>query len=130
MEIDTLITVGGYILTPISGVVSWFAAKRVRNNETLNKLQETIDSLVDKNCKLISDMTELRAENSQLKNELMAVRNANAELKRGQEELKKGTKMMPWSRLSTTRVRRSKEELEKKSGGWLMNCLLKWTAVS
>ena len=42
MEIDTLITVGGYVLTPISGVVSWFAAKRVRNNETLNKLQETI----------------------------------------------------------------------------------------
>ena len=47
-----------------------------------------------------------------------------------EEEKKKGTKMMPWSRLSTTRVRRSKEELEKKSGGWLMNCLLKWTAVS
>lgn len=107
MEIDTLITVGGYVLTPISGVVSWFAAKRVRNNETLNKLQETIDSLVDKNCKLISDMTELRAENSQLKNELMAVRNANAELKRGQEELKKQIYSIKFGKVSSPRAARN-----------------------
>lgn len=89
MEIETLLTIGGYLLTPVTGVVSWFAAKRVRNNETLNKLQSTIDSLVEKNCELIGQMTELRAENSQLKTELLAVRNENAELKRGQDELKK-----------------------------------------
>lgn len=87
MELETLLTIGGYLLTPVTGVVSWVSAKRVRNNETLNKLQETIDMLVAKNSDLINQVTELRSENSQLKTELVAVRNENAELKKGQEEL-------------------------------------------
>jgi uncharacterized coiled-coil DUF342 family protein len=64
------------------------AGKRARNNDILNRLQETIDMLVEKNSKLIEQMTELREENSQLKLQLIAVRNENAELKDGQEELK------------------------------------------
>lgn len=112
MEIDTLITVCGYLLTPISGVVSWFAAKRVRNNETLNKLQETIDMLVTKNSDLINQVTELRSENSQLKTELVAVRNENAELKKGQEELKQQLSSIKFGKVSSPRAAR-KASIEK-----------------
>ena len=37
MDITTIITVA---LVPISGVVSWFAAKRIRNNNTLQAMQQ------------------------------------------------------------------------------------------
>jgi predicted RNase H-like nuclease (RuvC/YqgF family) len=86
---DVVLQILGYLLTPITGVVGWLAGKRARNNDMLNRMQETIDMVVDKNSKLIEQMTELREENSQLKLHLMVVRKENAELKDGQEELKR-----------------------------------------
>ena len=86
---DIVLQILGYLLTPITAVVGWFAGRRARNNDMLNRMQETIDMLVDKNSKLIEQMTQLREENSQLKTQLIAVRNENAELKDGQEELKR-----------------------------------------
>ena len=72
---DLVLQILGYLLTPITAVVGWFAGRRARNNDMLNKMQETIDMLVDKNSKLIEEITELRAE--------------NADLKAGQEQLKR-----------------------------------------
>lgn len=72
---DLVLQILGYVLTPITAVVGWFAGRRARNNDMLNRMQETIDMLVDKNSKLIEEITELRAE--------------NAELKSGQEYLKR-----------------------------------------
>ena len=85
---DIVLQILGYLLTPITAVVGWLAGRRARNNDMLNRMQETIDMLVDKNSKLIEQITQLRNENSQLKTQLLAVRNENAELKNGQEELK------------------------------------------
>ena len=64
MDIATIITMG---LVPLSGVVSWFAAKRTRNNSTLQAMQESINMLVSKNSELIEEIVELRAENAELK---------------------------------------------------------------
>lgn len=62
------------ILPIITGVASWFAGRRVRNNSTLDKLQTTIDMLVCKNTELYNKVVDLNAE--------------NAALKKGQEEMK------------------------------------------
>ncbi len=62
------------ILPIITGVASWFAGRRVRNNSTLDKLQTTIDMLVCKNAELYNKVVDLNAE--------------NAALKKGQEEMK------------------------------------------
>lgn len=72
---DILLQNLSYIVSLITGVVGWLVGKRARNNDMLNKMQETIDMLVAKNSKLITEITELRAE--------------NAELKSGQEYLKR-----------------------------------------
>lgn len=72
---DILLQILGYVLTPITAVVGWFAGRRARNNDMLNRMQGTIDMLVEKNARLIEEITELRAE--------------NAELKAGQEQLKR-----------------------------------------
>ena len=114
MEIETLLTIGGFLSAPITGVVSWFAAKRVRNNETLNKLQETIDMLVTKNSDLINQVTELRSENSQLKTELVAVRNENAELKKGQEELMRRLSAIKFKTASPRATRKASSEKNNK----------------
>lgn len=74
------VTIIGYMLTPIAGVVSWFAARRVRNNSTLRELQGTIDMLVEKNKELYHTITELNAE-------VMSLRAENAELKQGQADM-------------------------------------------
>lgn len=110
MEIETLLTIGGFLSAPITGVVSWFAAKRVRNNEVLNKLQDTIDMLVSKNSDLIKQVTELRSENSQLKTELVAVRNENAELKKGQEELMRRLSSIKFKTTSPRATRKASAE--------------------
>ena len=77
---NTWVTVMGYLLTPIAGVVSWIAARRARNNSTLRDLQSTIDMLVEKNKELYQTITELNAE-------VMSLRSENAELKQGQADM-------------------------------------------
>ena len=71
----------GYILTPITGAVTWVAAKRSRDNNMLTELQGSIDMLVEKNKDLIKEVTDLRAENSELKAQIQQLRVENKELK-------------------------------------------------
>ena len=82
METTILIQIATLALSPITGVVTWIVSRRVRNNNTLNDLQKTIDTLVDKNNELIKEITELRQENAELKA-------GQAELKMQIESLKK-----------------------------------------
>lgn len=101
MNTDLLLQLIGYFLTPIAGIVSWFAGRRTRENGTLNELQHTIDELCKKNCELIAEITLLRSENSSLKNEIQnanreitKVRLENKELKDGQDELHKQLELL------------------------------------
>lgn len=82
------------VLPTISGVVSWFAGRRTRNNDTLQKLQSTVDMLVAKNGQLYEKITEqnriiseLNKKNDKLDSQLTEVRRENAELKAGQEKM-------------------------------------------
>lgn len=86
---DNLVQYIGYILTPITGVVSWFAARRQREkslldgmNDSLSDMQKTIDMLVEKNKQQLDEIIQLRSENASLRTEL-------AEIKSELEKLKK-----------------------------------------
>lgn len=77
MDIVTLI---GYLITPVTGVIGWFAGTRQRRNSAVQSLQETIqllsNTIQDDNQKIVS-----------LMNEVQEVRRENADLKAGQKEL-------------------------------------------
>ena len=71
MDLFNWISLG---IAPISSVITWFAARRSRNNSTLKDLQATIDMLVDKNTELYNKIVEQAAEMAELKVELIALR--------------------------------------------------------
>ena len=77
MDITTLI---GYLITPLTGVIGWFAGTRQRKNTAIQSLQETIqllsNTIQDDNQKIVGLMKEIQE-----------VRRENAELKAGQQEL-------------------------------------------
>lgn len=82
------------ILPTVSGIVSWVVGRRQRNNDTLNKLQTTVDMLLQKNSDLYVKITEqnrtisnLNDKNDELSSQLADVRRENAELKEGQEKM-------------------------------------------
>ena len=85
-----------FTLPFISGIVSWFASRRVRNNNTLQQLQESIDLLAKKNNELYkiivlqnTQIVKLKKENEELK--LQVAKNSKVinELK---DQLSKKTK--------------------------------------
>jgi len=71
MDLFNWISLG---IAPISSVITWFAARRSRNNSTLKDLQTTIDMLVDKNTELYNKIVEQAAEMAEMKVELIALR--------------------------------------------------------
>ncbi len=71
MDLFNWISLG---IAPISSVMTWFAARRSRNNSTLKDLQATIDMLVDKNTELYNKIVEQAAEMAEMKVELIALR--------------------------------------------------------
>ena len=84
------------LLVPISSIISWFVGRRQRNNDTIQKMQDTIDMLVKKNSELYAKIVEqnkmLTQQNDkiiELNNQLSEVRRENAELKTGQERISK-----------------------------------------
>ncbi|MCQ2959543.1 MAG: hypothetical protein MJ198_05070 [Bacteroidales bacterium] len=71
---DILFQWAGYVLTPITGIVSWIAASRQREktlmdglNDSLKQMQETINMLVEKNKQQLDEIIELRSENASLR---------------------------------------------------------------
>lgn len=70
----------GYIITPITGVVSWLAGTRSRHNSVYQELLATIATLTQQNRELHETIVGLQ-------NEVAEVRRENAELKAGQEEM-------------------------------------------
>lgn len=82
------------VLPTVTGIVSWFAGRRIRNNDTIQKMQDTIDMLVKKNGELyiqaVEQTQKLAQQNEQILNlsqQLAEVRRENAELKAGQVKI-------------------------------------------
>ncbi len=74
MQHELIISILSLLLAPLTGIVTWFAARRVRNANTLQKMQETIDLLVTRNNELYQKLTDVNRQ-------LAEVRRENAELK-------------------------------------------------
>ena len=69
-------------LTPLTGVITWFASRRVRNNSTLQQMQETIDMLVKKNADLYEEIAQVRKENASLIDEIAGLNRQLTEIRR------------------------------------------------
>ena len=83
-----------FTLPIIASVVSWFVSRRVRNNNTLQQLQSSIDLLAKKNSELYTLVVNQNTQIVKLKKE-------NEELKLQVEE-------------SIKRISELKNELEKR----------------
>ena len=69
------------LLVPATGVVSWLAATRLRQNKTIREMQETIYNLVEENKRVYEELTEARREIVQLTGEVAKLSAENVELK-------------------------------------------------
>ncbi len=50
------------LLAPVTGVVTWLAATRLRQNKTIQEMQQTIYNLVEENKRVYQELTEARKE--------------------------------------------------------------------
>lgn len=69
------------LLVPVTGIVSWLAATRLRQNATIREMQQTIFNLVEENKRVYSELTEARREIVGLSAQLAQITAENAELK-------------------------------------------------
>ena len=75
------------LLVPITGVASWLAATRLRQNKTIREMQQTIYNLVEENKRVYSELTEARREIVGLSAQVSQLTLENAELKQMIENL-------------------------------------------
>lgn len=69
------------LLAPVTGVVSWLAATRLRQNRTIQEMQKTILNLVEENKRVYNELTEARREIVRLSSQVAQLTLENAELK-------------------------------------------------
>lgn len=50
------------LLAPVTGVVTWLAARRKRRNDALGEMQQTIDMLVQQNKTLYKELIDTRRD--------------------------------------------------------------------
>lgn len=80
MDSQLLIMILGYVLVPISSVVTFYAGRHARHNENLSSFQNTMDELLKRNVALSVQVTELNSKVVELSHE-------NRQLKLGQEQM-------------------------------------------
>ena len=61
------------ILTPLCSAVAWLAGWRKRKNDSITEMQQTIDTLVEKNAELYLEVIKLREENAELRASVAAL---------------------------------------------------------
>lgn len=75
------------VLVPICSAISWFAGRRARNNDTMQKMQDTINMLSAKNDELYKKIIAQNDQIMELNRKLSIVSDENAELKAGQAKM-------------------------------------------
>jgi archaellum component FlaC len=80
----------------LSGVLTWFVSKRKRNNDFLNDLQGSINTLSDNYTETLNELIQVKRQNAQLifqveqlQNEVKQLKEENSMLIRKLNELKK-----------------------------------------
>ena len=75
------------LLAPVTGVASWLAATRLRQNRTIREMQQTILNLVEENKRVYDEMTEALREIVELSAQVAQLNLENAEMKQMIENL-------------------------------------------
>ena len=75
------------LLAPVTGVASWLAATRLRQNRTIREMQQTIFNLVEENKRVYAELTEARKEIVGRSAQVAQLTLENAELKQLIENL-------------------------------------------
>ena len=70
------------LAAPVTGIASWLAATRLRQNRTIGEMQETIFRLVEENKRVYVELTDARQEIVNLSAQVARLTLENAELKR------------------------------------------------
>jgi regulator of replication initiation timing len=68
------VTIIGFLMAPVTGVVTWIATRAKQKNDFLKDMQASIDMLSSRNKDLLNELISLRGEVAQLKNENVALR--------------------------------------------------------
>lgn len=69
------------LAAPVTGIASWLAATRLRQNRTIGEMQETIFRLVEENKRVYEELTEARRQIVGLSAQVAQLTRENAELK-------------------------------------------------
>ena len=69
------------LAVPVTGIASWRAATRLRQNKTICEIQETVFKLVEENKRVYAELTEARKEIVNLSTQVARLTLENAELK-------------------------------------------------
>ncbi len=81
------IAIIGYIIAPISGVVSWLAGRKKSKNDFLQEMQASIDLLAQRNSDLYNEIVGLRAENLSLRLDVQRLLGENTKMSKEIEVL-------------------------------------------
>ena len=74
-------------LVPLTGIVSWLAATRLRKNNALGQLQETINMLVGENKNVYQVLADTREELSNTRRQLTEANEKITQLEANQRKL-------------------------------------------
>lgn len=91
----------GFLLAPVTGVITWFLGRRKRHNDTVTELQEMIDTLIRKNRELCETVVELQVENAELKASLAELKESIKLLQAALEQEKKERELEEHTRLTS-----------------------------
>jgi len=56
------VTIIGYALAPVTGIVTWIAARTKQRNDFLKEMQESINVIITENKNLYKELLDLRKE--------------------------------------------------------------------
>ena len=77
----------GYIIAPVSSIITWFVGRKKSRNDFLREMQASIDLLATRNGNLIKVVTELRGENMRLRLDVQRLAAENAKMSKEIEGL-------------------------------------------
>ena len=76
------------LLVPVTGIVSWLAARRKRRNDAIADLQRTINMLAEDNSKVYEELVSTRKELNEARGEIDILKGNQEKLMRENAELR------------------------------------------
>ena len=86
---ESWITLLGFLLAPVSGVVSYLAGLRKSKNDFLHEMQKSINLLTSENTKLVERVVELNTQMIALRKENELLKSKIEKMSQKLEYLKK-----------------------------------------